>query len=80
MLTVGNFFTIDWKGTEYVAQLKQLEDNLAKVSFLHWKEGFGFFFPPEADLSWEEMSSLKEEVLEMDLGKSTHRVQYFKRV
>ena len=81
VLTVGNFFTIDWKGTEYVAQLKQLEDNLAKVSFLHWKEGFGFFFPPEADLSWEDMSSLKEEVfLEMDLGKSTHRVQYFKRV
>lgn len=78
-VSVNDFFTIDWKGQEFVAQVLELDGNMIKVSFLHKKQGIGYYYPPTDDLSWEDIGNLKRKIsLEMDLTRSTHRCQFFR--
>lgn len=78
-VSVNEFFTTDWKGQEFVAQVLELDGNMIKVSFLHEKQGIGYYYTQTEDLSWEDIGNLKRKIsLEMDLTRSTHRCQFFR--
>ena len=76
---VGTFHLVQWNGTEYVGQVKEVDELLqvACVSFMSKRQRL-YYWPSNCDYSWEPFGSFLREVsLNLDESKSSQRCQFF---